>query len=132
MQSALGGVNIGPCTDHPCSSGYVFSDDIVSVNFPEMSLNDFGIPPCGDHGICKPYLDNFTCECPLYSTGNRCQFQLPLLDADRKPAVPAFTGDSFLHFEDDEIAKKYLSSFIIFITVYNPILLVYKKTSCGR
>ena len=106
MQSALAGINVGPCTDHPCSSGYIFSDDSMNVNFPEMTLNNFGIPPCGDHGICKPHLDNFTCECPLYLTGERCQFQLPLLDTDRRPAIPGFTGDSFLHFEDDEIAKK--------------------------
>ena len=111
MQSALGGINVGPCTDHPCSSGYVFSssqDDTTDLEFPEVSLNNYGIPPCGDHGFCKPHLDNFTCECPLYSSGDRCQFQLPLLDNDRKHAIPGFTGDSFLHFENDDIAKKYV------------------------
>ena len=106
LESALAGVNVGPCTDHPCSSGYVFSDSSLNLKFPEISPNDIGIPPCGDHGICKPHLDNFTCECPLYSTGNRCEYQLALLDSNRNHAIPSFTGDSFLHFEDDEIAKK--------------------------
>ena len=119
MQVALAGMNVGPCTDHPCSSGYIVSaDDSQAVNFPEMSLNNFGVPPCGDHGICKPHLDNFTCECPLFSSGDRCQYQLPLLDAERRPAIPGFTGDSFLHFENDEIAKKYGYHYLSFMFVY--------------
>ena len=119
MQAALAGMNVGPCTDHPCSSGYIVSaDDSQAVNFPEMSLNNFGVPPCGDHGICKPHLDNFTCECPLFSSGDRYQYQLPLLDAERRPAIPGFTGDSFLHFENDEIAKKYAYYYLSFMFVY--------------
>ena len=105
MQSALAGINIAPCTEHPCSSGYVFTDHNLNVDFPEMSINSLGIPPCGEHGTCKPHLDDFTCECPLYSSGDKCQYQLPLLDMNRKPAIPGFTGDSFLHFEDEEIAS---------------------------
>ena len=119
MQAALAGMNVGPCIDHPCSSGYIVSsDNSQAVNFPEMALNNFGIPPCGDHGICKPHFDNFTCECPLYSSGDRCQYQLPLLDADRRPAIPGFTGDSFLHFENDEIAKKYAFHYLICRFIY--------------
>ena len=122
MQSALAGINIGPCSDHPCSSGYLFSSyqQQTSINLPfpnsegnmswQSSSDDIvGVPPCGDHGICKPQLDNFTCECPLYSTGSHCQYQLPLLDTNQNTVIPSFNSNSFLHFEDDEIAKKYVN-----------------------
>ena len=63
-------------------------------------------------------MDNFTCECPLGRIGSRCEMSLDLdfndtLASSVSPGetvesvpIPYFNGDSFLHYHDQEMAKK--------------------------
>jgi len=100
IQSAIGGTNVGRCTSHPCTT------------------KTGSEPVCGRQGLCQPRLDNFTCECPLGRIGSRCEMTLDLTSnvdnltssaaAELVPSmpVPYFNGDSFLHYNDQEMAKK--------------------------
>ncbi len=66
-------------------------------------------------------MDNFTCECPLGRIGSRCEMTLDF-DLNENSSsngelmtssqgvepmpIPYFNGDSFLHYNDEEMAKK--------------------------
>jgi hypothetical protein len=96
IQSAIGGINVGRCASHPCTT--------------KTGL----VPVCGRQGLCQPHLDNFTCECPLGRIGSRCEMTLDfeanvenLTSLATEPTpIPYFNGDSFLHYHDEEMAKK--------------------------
>ena len=53
--TALTGANVMPCIGHPCNS--------------EKDAEDI----CGTHGMCKPNMADYFCNCPLYFTGDRCE-----------------------------------------------------------
>ena len=102
VHGSQGGINVSPCWDHPCSV-----------------QNATASSPCGLSGTCKPIMNDYTCECPLGLTGARCEHALmdPFpTQTSRKPILtqsssvldnaPAFTGDSFLHYNDEPIAQK--------------------------
>ena len=101
IQSAIGGINVGRCASHPCTT------------------KTGQEPVCGRQGLCQPRMDNFSCECPLGRIGSRCEMTLDLASnidnltssssssSSTPPTpVPYFNGDSFLHFNDEEMAKK--------------------------
>ena len=92
--SALSGVDIESCS-HPCNS----HTETTSSSSSKISSSDY---PCGVHGSCKPFLDEYICECPLGRNGNKCENILQ----ETEIAIPKFNGDSFLHFHDEEIVKK--------------------------
>ena len=76
---AISGSNIENC-DHPCQAS-----------------------PCGTAGVCRPVLDSFNCECPIGWTGDQCDRQV-----GESIPTPAFSGQSFLYFNDPEIHKKFV------------------------
>ena len=105
-----GGINVSPCWSHPCSV-----------------QNSTNSSPCGRMGTCRPIMNDYSCECPLGLTGLKCESVLSYLPAlvtvatadgsatssqqqptrsTRLDNAPAFTGDSFLHFDDEPIAQK--------------------------
>jgi hypothetical protein len=71
--------------------------------------------PCGP-GTCVPHLDAFSCQCPQGWHGPNCDrttgggpVELAGGGADGSAAplrTPAFTGDSFLFFNNEEIHQK--------------------------
>jgi hypothetical protein len=96
---ALSGLNVGNC-EHGCAAR------------PK---------PCGP-GTCLPRLTTFTCACPPGWAGPACQTEEGPLSAGDKasgeigekivnnqsaaPTTPAFNGDSFLFFNNEEIHQK--------------------------
>ena len=102
VHGSQGGINVSPCWSHPCS-----------VQNATVSS------PCGLQGTCKPIMNDYSCECPLGLTGARCEHILSgitslvatetSLKTTRSSVLdnaPAFTGDSFLHYNDQPIAQK--------------------------
>ena len=82
---ALSGLNVASC-EHSCSGR-----------------------PCGP-GTCLPHLAAFTCQCPPGSQGSTCETVAGAVTAPAAatttPTTPAFTGDSFLFFNNQEIHQK--------------------------
>ena len=103
IHGSQGGINVSPCWEHPCSV-----------------QNATTSSPCGLSGTCKPIMNDYTCECPLGLTGLRCEhslldpFDSKELETSKPTSTrasvlenaPAFTGDSFLHYNDEPIAQK--------------------------
>lgn len=98
VSGSNGGVNVSPCWAHPCSAQN------------NSGLDGGGQHPCGPHGTCRPIMNDYTCECPLGLTGPKCEHALPQQEPTSKTpsgldSAPAFTGDSFLQFNDEPIAQ---------------------------
>lgn len=100
VHGSQGGINVSPCWSHPCSV-----------------QNATAASPCGLMGNCRPIMNDYSCECPLGLTGARCEHSLlanNLFSTETSKQTtrsstldnaPAFTGDSFLHYNDEPIAQ---------------------------
>ena len=101
IHGSQGGINVSPCWSHPCSVQNATSSS-----------------PCGLMGTCRPIMNDYSCECPLGLTGARCEHSLLATNlfstetskqttrSSTLDNAPAFTSDSFLHYNDEPIAQK--------------------------
>ena len=84
IHSAIAGVDVASCAGHACSP-------------PAGQAS-----PCGG-GVCLPLGDDYACQCPLGRAGVTCEKAVDLVEA-----VPSFGGDSYLFYDDKDMAKRYV------------------------
>eukprot|EP00795_Rhopilema_esculentum_P011497 gene11497-21714_t len=84
----------GPrCAINPCNPGYRCTDTCdVSSGYRCTEINECESNPCINGGVCKDYVNRFSCLCPRNYMGSRCQLGNIAL---HRPTMQSSSWDGF-------------------------------------